>query len=133
MSSVQNCSSIQAKECSISIFSFNARGMANATKRNTVFNWLKTKHKGVIFLQETHTTSSSESTWQREWPGEVFFCHGTNSSRGVAILFPPGMDIKVSHSLNDSQGRYLLLDTTIDDIPFTLINIYAPTKDYKNK
>ncbi|KAI3364783.1 hypothetical protein L3Q82_000911 [Scortum barcoo] len=39
------------------------------------------------FVQETHSDSSNEMDWRREWPGQVFLSHKQSNSAGVGILF----------------------------------------------
>ena len=75
----------------LDILSLNVRGIADCKKRREIFRWLKRYHKGgesIIFLQETHSTSNTENIWQQEWGSKIFFAHGTNRARGVAILMP---------------------------------------------
>ena len=57
----------------------------------------------------------------------VFFSHGNNHSRGVAILIADRFELKINKidSLND--GRTLLLDVEIKDCNVILVNVYAPT------
>ncbi|CAM2099418.1 unnamed protein product [Caretta caretta] len=43
----------------------------------------------VIFLQETHTAPAVEASWQLELGDEVYFCHLSARSAGVATLFSP--------------------------------------------
>ncbi|KAI3369169.1 hypothetical protein L3Q82_026128 [Scortum barcoo] len=37
--------------------------------------------------KETHSDSSNERDWRREWPGQVFLSHKQSNSAGVGILF----------------------------------------------
>ena len=120
------------EKTTLSLHSFNVRGLANKNKRTTIFNWLSINHKGIIFLQETHTTKDSENTWRQEWPGEIIFSHGNFNSRGVAILFPKQLDVTVNSQIVDGNGRYILADVTIEDNKLILVNLYAPTKDKVN-
>ena len=62
------------------------RGLNNQKKkRKTIFQWLKSSHPGIILLQETHSLEEDEKAWVSEWDNDIF-AHGTNNSRGVAIL-----------------------------------------------
>ena len=60
-----------------------------------------------------------------------FFAHGSNDSRGVAILIRKSFDFKLQSVRSDEEGRYLILETTIQDVPFLLVNIYAPNTTSK--
>ena len=113
--------------------SFNARGLGNSRKRQTIFQWLKKQHQGITLLQETHSTELSEATWVKEWGNNIEFCHGTYNSRGVAILFPDHYDYTINEVIRDNTGRFLLLDMTINEQPIILVNIYAPTKNHENE
>ena len=108
---------------------FNARGLGEGKKRRSVFSWLKQYHKGITLLQETHSTESSEKCWEREWGNKIEFSHGTCGSRGVAILFPKHLEYTINNRYADQEGRFLLLDITVQEEPMILCNIYAPTKD----
>ena len=113
----------------VNLNSLNTRGLGDKIKRRSIFQWIKQNHKGITFLQETHSTKVSEEYWKREWKGHMFFSHGTSGSRGVAIIFPQNIDLIVHNIITDEHGRFLLLEVTIDDSKFVLVNIYAPTKD----
>ena len=66
----------------------NVNGLHNSEKRNKIFNFFKTKKKDLALLQETHSTTISELTWQKEWKGLSFWnSDPTHQSAGVAILF----------------------------------------------
>ena len=90
---------------SLKFNSFNARGLGEGSKRRTIFQWLKQFHNGITILQETHTTMEAESKWRKEWGRNIYFSHGTCNSRGVAILFPKGLDVEVTSCTADSDGR----------------------------
>ena len=51
------------------------------------------------------------------------------NSRGVAILSPINSDITLTNTTKDTDGRILLIDCTVHETKFTVINVYAPTKD----
>ena len=96
--------------CTLNINSFNARGLADGNKRRTVFQWLKTFHHGIVFLQETHSHPSTEKSWLKDWGGKILFSHGKTTSRGVAILFPNGEDIIIQNVITDTEGRFVLAE-----------------------
>ena len=116
----------------IAVNSFNCRGLSDSNKRNTIFNWLRSRHNGITMLQETHSVQSDENKWASEWGGDVFFSHGSRQSKGVAILIPPkmGTKLQVSNVLTDNEGRILILNSMIDENSMLSVNVYAPTKDH---
>ena len=107
----------------------NARGLANTSKRSTVFSWLKSKGAGIFLIQESHSTPSLERKWQDEWQGKILFSHGESRSRGVMILITKDVPININLVEHDSHGRLLLLSCQVNDLKLVLVNLYAPTAD----
>ena len=56
----------------------------------------------------------------------MFLSHGTNHSKGVAILISDKLDIGAKSVIYNPDGRYALIDAMIQDSPFLPLNIYAP-------
>lgn len=113
----------------IKVISLNVNGIANAVKRKIVFNTLRAQNADVYFIQETHCTDHLGKLWTNEWGGQVFYSHGSPSSRGVAILFNRNTDFKVLSQVSDREGRFLGMDVQIGDQVLTLGSVYAPTQD----
>ena len=114
----------------LNISSFNTRGLGDKIKRHSIFNYVKTNFKGIIFMQETHSSVKTENEWKREFNGKIYFAHGTTGARGVAILIPSHIKTIIHNIEVGPNGRLLLLDITINDIDYALLNVYAPTKDH---
>ena len=106
--------------------SFNARGLNKSIKRRKLFRWLHLRKFDVIFLQETYSDASLEAFWRAEWGGDIFFAHGSKHSRGVMILFRPSLSKEVLNVTADKNGRFLIVNTIVDEVGFCLVNIYAP-------
>ena len=110
----------------VQIISLNVRGIGNLIKRASIFNWCKNSSADLILLQETHSTVNVEAQWQQEYGGSILFSHGTNNSRGVAIVFRKDNDIDVTNVYNDDDGRILCINVVKEDLKFAVVNIYAP-------
>ena len=59
----------------------------------------------------------------------MFFSHGSNNARGVAILFRSGFNVNIDAVKRDGQGRLLVIKEKLEDSAFTIVNIYAPNVD----
>ena len=116
-----------------SFCSLNARGLNQTRKRRQLFRWLHNYKFDVIFLQETYSTENIEAMWKSEWGGNFFFSHGTNHSKGVAILFNPKLDVRIKNIIADKNGRYILLEASLYDSTFLLCNIYSPNDNNSQK
>lgn len=115
----------------IKINSFNCRGLRNANKRGNIFNWLKKSYLSITLLQESHSAHIDGKKWEQEWDGQIFYSHGEYNAKGVTILIPKELEssIHILESYNDNEGRILLIKCLIENNPYTIINIYKPTKD----
>ncbi len=113
----------------VHIVTFNARGLRDPNKRKKVFQKMKKMNVDVVMLQETHSTAEDSPLWEREWGGRALFAHGTNMSRGVAILCKQGLDLEIEHLVVDEEGRFLILKAKLNGIPYLLTNIYGPNTD----
>lgn len=114
--------------------SLNVNGLGENKKRRVLFEWFKnSKHlANITFLQETHSSKNIEGVWKSEWGGDIYFSHGTTNSKGVAILFEKDFEYKLIEEICDDAGRYLVLKIEVDQVPFLLVNFYAPTKNFES-
>ena len=68
------------------LISLNALGIRDFAKRKAIFRWIKKRNADIAFLQETYSTPDIVEKWRFQWPGNMFYSHGTNHSRGVLNL-----------------------------------------------
>ena len=61
----------------------------------------------------------------------LFFSHGKTNSCGVAIGFYGSKTIEQINKISDKSGRILLVEATIDDTVFVLINIYNANTEFE--
>jgi exonuclease III len=123
--------SMNSNNLKLKTISLNVRGLRTFENRKCIFNWLSKQNSDICFLQETYSTEEIENQWKKQWSGDVYFAHGSIHSRGVAILIRKSFDFKLKSIRSDEEGRYLILETTIQDVPFLLVNIYAPNTTTK--
>ncbi|KAJ8035824.1 hypothetical protein HOLleu_19619 [Holothuria leucospilota] len=116
----------------IKIGSYNARGLRQPSKRRQQFAYLHRHHFDIVFIQETHSTSSDDRFWCNEWGGNILFSHGTSSSRGVAIFFRPGTSFDILKIHCDNSGRFVVADVGYGGSIFTLLSVYGPNLDSPN-
>ena len=118
---MENISSINLK-----IISFNVRGLNSSIKRRKIFKWLHKQTAHCFFLQESFSTKQTIDIWESEWGGKIFYSHGSNHSKGVMILVNPRYKLEVIKSCKDKNGRFIILETKLDNQHLVLVNIYAP-------
>ena len=107
--------------------SLNVNGAREQRKRVSIYETAKMKHIDVFYLQETHSDSTNEADWRREWEGEVILSHNTSLSGGVGFLLSKSfipVSLEVEHFI---EGRLLLMRARFDLFTAVFINVYAPT------
>ena len=116
----------QANLADFEVITFNVKGLGSFEKRRKVFNYLKkhTTANAIAFLQETHSTETSETIWKAQWGGEVRYSHGESDSRGVLIAFREGLSFQIENEIKDKNGCILILQVNIQGSNYILINIY---------
>lgn len=58
-------------DSSLTLTSWNVRGLCNLTKLKQVMNRVNYLHPKILFLQETHLLSGEIIKLRRRWPGQV--------------------------------------------------------------
>ena len=104
----------------LNIISFNVNGLRETKKREGVFQWLREQNCAIVLLQETHCSMHELDLWTKEWEGKAYWSNGSSSSKGVACLIQPKLDINVQNSVTDFNGRYLNLDIAFDETKISL-------------
>ena len=66
----------------LNIVSLNVRGIRDAEKRCSIFNFYRNKCN-ILCLQETHSTLADEAMWRSEWGANIMFSHGESNARGT--------------------------------------------------
>lgn len=77
-------------------------------------------------LQETHFPTRFSPSFPH-FP-QFYLANAEDKTRGVAILFAKDCQFKVSKTLSDPEGRFLLVKGQIVDQTFSLISYYTPNK-----
>jgi len=90
------------------LLSLNVRGIQNYDKRKALFLWISKQSTDVIY-----STKEVEQFWRLQWKGEIFFAHGSEHLKGVLILTKEGLDIKISDSQLDPEGRHFTTFSSI--------------------
>ena len=118
----------------IKLITLNVNGIAEHSKRQKIYNYLKTLDADIVCLQETHSATDADSrTWTEEWGGEAIWNHGSNRSRGTAVLFNPKHKVDIPEVNKDNEGRVIALTTHIKNTELNIVNVYAPTVPTQRK
>ena len=108
----------------------NVRGLRDKLKRKKVILWLKQKCD-IAFLQETYWTNELETRITSDWNGRCIFNHGTNHSKGVAVLIKKELDLNIVNTfvMDVHIGRAIGFRFIYNKKSFLCLNVYAPAKN----
>ena len=109
--------------------SYDVNALRKTPKRKSSFYFLKQKNHDILFLQETRSCFNDGKLWQYKWGVKLFFSHGENISKGVAILIKQSLKIDFGNVNIDPTGRYCFAEIKINDKSLVIGSIYAPTKN----
>lgn len=92
----------------------------------------KTFRADIHFLHETHL-KKKKKTAQRclkpAWASHEYQSNFTTKARGVAILFRKNFPFIYKQTISDQNGRYIVVQGIINQIPVTLVNLCGPNFD----
>lgn len=71
---------------SLSIVTFNTRGLRNNIKRKALFFFAKKHKTDFCFIQESHSVPDDGKFWRPQWGNELWQAHGSEHSAGVTTL-----------------------------------------------
>lgn len=111
------------------LISWNTKGMNKPIKICKVMARLQHLKGDIIFLQETHLRSSETSCIKRAWMSHMFHSKFSDRSRGAAVINSKNVMFEPSHTVLDTNGRYVIVTGSLQNTPVVLASIYAPNWD----
>ena len=116
---------------SLSFIRSNFKGIQSSKKRLKSIQYFKDKtgSTGVLFLQETHSSSNREQKWKHDFKGQAFFSHGKTTSCGVLTAYFGKETFFVKKQETDKEGCILILNVSVNDSEYILINLYSSNNE----
>ena len=73
----------------------------------------------MLFLKESHSFVDDGKQWSDNFKGKIFYSHGTTTNSCSVASF-----LELVETMNDDQGRILILDIKICDKEHLLVNLF---------
>lgn len=84
----------------------------------------------MALLQETHLSEMEHEKLKKSWADKVFYSSlQSGRKRGVSILIHRQVNFTPTTFHKDYEGRFILVNGSIDGIQVSFMNIYAPNVD----
>lgn len=109
--------------------SWNVRGLNNIIKRNKVFIHLDKLKTKIAYLQETHLLNKEHNRFKRGGFTQIYHSNFNARGRAVAILMHRDVSFEETSVIRDRDGRFIIVQGNLFNIPVVLANIYAPNWD----
>ena len=77
-----------------------------------------------MFLQETHSSKEGKQKWWDNFNGNTFFSHSMTNLCGILISYTGTHNFLVNNQKIDNDDQISILDVTINNALFLLINLY---------
>ncbi|KAL3209759.1 hypothetical protein MRX96_052307 [Rhipicephalus microplus] len=109
---------------SLTIASFNCRGLSRAAKQNAVIELARARKVDILVLQETYVHRLGQiRSFDATFGTRSYWGYGASGSRGVAIVLMPRFTGSVLRYFRDTDGRLMWMDL---DSGIRIVNVYAP-------
>lgn len=114
---------------------WNVNSLRKRSKIIRVYAALKANNfPDIVCLQETHSDEYLGKRYKQKFlKYNITIVHGTNNSRGVALLIKKTVLFTLVHEILDTEGRYILLKGIINKENITFGSIYAPDATRERK
>lgn len=80
-------------------------------------------------LQETHLTDAELPHLKLKHFDKIFSSTFNSKQRGISILINKSIPFFLASSVTDPNGRFIIINVTINHTALTLANIYGPNND----
>ena len=116
----------------IQIAAYNCNGLGDKPKRIRIAKWLKREHRGILLLQETHSTPRRCHSWNNDFGHQykAYYSHGSSGRKGVCSIIPKQLFKNFIHTEADDNGRFLVIQFDFDGKKYVIVNVYAPTQNF---
>ena len=113
----------------IRFLSWNVRGIHAPIKRTKIINHLHKLQADICLLQETHLLETEHKKLLGKYFNRIYSSSFNSKKRGVAILVHKNVQLIHKKTISDTQGRYIIIQITINNKDITIANIYGPNTD----
>ena len=113
----------------LNLITWNVRGFHTTSKRIQIINHLIKLKADICFLQETHLTNKKLQNLYCKQFNKIFSSTFNSKQRGVSILINKNISFTLNSCIIDPEERFIIINISINQLTFTLANIYAPNND----
>lgn len=114
---------------SLKFVTWNVRGIGTRDKKLKILNHLNFLEADIALLQETHLTNTTAQNLKSTDFPNIYPASYNSKQRGVAILIKKRLNFIINSTISDPNGRYIIINTNIDNKDYCIASIYGPNVD----
>lgn len=108
----------------------NVLGINSPLKHKKVFDSYRSMNLGVVMFQETHSPIRYSPTFLHAHFPRFYLANAGKKPKGVAIAFSKTCMFNWISDTKDPEGRFLLVNGTIEGQIYSLVSYYTPKKGH---
>lgn len=112
----------------VKILSINAHGLNHPAKRTSLFREADSSQCDVLCVQETQFHHKEPPKYTHKSFQHYFHSSMTAKRRGVLIAIKDTISFHLLSETTDPLGQYLIITDDINNVRYTLVNVYVPNK-----
>ena len=87
------------------------KDLQSSKKCVKIFAYFRNKvaPKGILFLQEAHSSVETDKQWNDEFKGLLYFSDGKSNSCDIVTGFYGNINVVIKKQLNDKIGKIFIL------------------------
>ena len=95
-------------------------------------DWLNgNKNKTNIYAKKPTLDLKTHIDWKWE-DRNIFHANEKQKKAGVAILISEKIYLKIKKIIRDKEGRYIMIQGSVQEEDITIVSIYAPKYEHLN-
>ncbi|KAG8592376.1 hypothetical protein GDO81_000483 [Engystomops pustulosus] len=116
---------------SIKLMSLNVKGLNSPFKRSLFWKEALNSKGDIVCIQETHVCQRNPPKISHPRFQQVLLSTYNKKKRGVLIAFKDTLAVSIHQTYIDPQSRFIIVLCSINNIDYTLVNLYAPNRRQK--
>lgn len=113
---------------SINVLTINVKGLNHPAKRASLWKTMLSHGSDVLCVQETHFAQDATPICQHKSFPHIYKAYFSWKQRGILIAIRDTVSFQQHSCTLDPEGRYIIIVCTIDNVVYTLVNLYAPNR-----
>lgn len=110
----------------IKVYSLNVHGLNSPFKRKTMWQEAKKLKGDILCIQDTNFSRDKQPKCKDKSFPHIFHACAPTKKCGTMIAINKSVAFKLHTAVTDPKGRYIILVCELNNLLYTIVNLYAP-------